>query len=108
MTIERINFFVGDIRQNFGDKIKETQKRLNRSKNKKSDFNILADFWNDITLSIIDTSFLLTKGNYYELFSDCKSKLPMPESVEKQVLIQLFDIKNLNPLTDLEVDEGIF
>lgn len=100
MTLDKYKYFVEKINNEFGSLLKTTQEELLKSKSKKKDFEIVCNFYS----KIYNEKF----GEYFEIFTDCNSMLPMPESVGKQLAHMLFDFSNLNPLMDLAINEGFY
>lgn len=106
MRIETYKKYVEMLKHDFAPVIKEAQEKLNKSNSKNKDKEILQDFWNVVTETIgCDWEAI---ENYEEMLNDSNAIMPMPESVSKQMSIAMFDIKHLNPLFDMPINEGFY
>jgi len=90
--------YVERAKKDFPELISSTQAELDASDSKAKDYVILGNFWNNFMEDAIDKW-----SDSSALFLDDNSMMPMPESVCKQFLVHLFNIKNLNLLYDLDV-----
>lgn len=90
--------YVERAKKDFPELISSTQAELDASDSKAKDYVILGNFWNNFMESAIDKW-----SDSSALFLDDNSMMPMPESVCKQFLVSLFNIKNLNLLYDLDI-----
>lgn len=102
MNAETYTYYVNKTKKDFKDLLDKTQNQLSKSKSKGEDFYILNIFWDKFCKKAVqkwtDTS---------TLFLDSGAMNPMPESVSKQFVTMLFDIKNINLLTDVDIYEGL-
>lgn len=103
MQVERLQEFVHRAKSELNKSVKHTQFELEESKSKEYDLYLLSKFWDEVVKYGLD----YWKNDIGELLEDHKAMMPMPESVHKQFLNQIFKTKNINLLTDLEVGEDL-
>ena len=83
--------------------VKEAEEKLEASTSKEDDYAILSVFWNKVLDKIYGE---WDEADVEALVDDAESRfMPMPESVHKQFVLNIFGdkIKNLDVLTDIEV-----
>ena len=96
--------YMKKINVHYEELVNETKAELKVSKSKGEDLYILNKFWNNLSkLAIEDWQV----DEYLNLFGDNSAMCPMPESVSKQLVSMMFDIKHLNILFDLGINEGL-
>ena len=101
MTLEKYEFYTKRIKKDFAKEYKQAKLDLEKSKSKRKDYSILLKFFTNLCENCdIDV--------YAEMLTDCNSFMPMPQSVSKQLATMLFDIKHLNPLFDMPIEEGFY
>lgn len=101
MYHQRYDYFIEKANADFSDLIKTTQEQLSISESKGEDLYILNSFWGEFMPKAIekwpDSSIM---------FLDNEALMPMPESVSKQFVSRIFEIKHLDPLVDLDIFVG--
>lgn len=101
MDQQRYDYFIEKANADFSDLIKTTQEQLSISESKGEDLYILNSFWGEFMPKAIekwpDSSIM---------FLDNEALMPMPESVSKQFVSRIFEIKHLDPLVDLDIFVG--
>ena len=103
MKLENYERYIKMAKDQYPELVDRTQKDLNESHSKAEDLYILNWFWGEFMSKAIDDHW----DNWnFELFTDDKAMMPMPESVAKQFVNMLFDIKNLDVLYDMDIYDG--
>ena len=101
MTTDKYRYFIKKAKKDFSTLLKDTQDKLNVSKNAQTDYRILCKFWKTFSRKAISKW-----DDSSTLFLDSGAFMPMPESVSKQFVNMIFNIKHLDVLTDLGIYEG--
>lgn len=101
MTQDKYIYFINKTHTDFSDLINKTQQKLDVSKDKIQDYNVLCRFWN-----VFSSKAIRKWDDSSTLFLDSDAIMPMVESVSKQFVNMLFNIKHLDVLTDLGIYEG--
>lgn len=96
MRFDRIEYFKNLALTKFTKTIEETQKQIDASKQKRSEIKLYGKFFVQFVQS-------LPEKEKIELLTDPDAMLPMPGSVEKQLLSLLFTPHRVNLLCDMEV-----
>lgn len=104
MQISKYEALVKEAKANMPDLLKKTQKKLDSSKSKAEDYYILSCFWSQFWPKAQET---FPDELYLEMITDHNSMMPMPESVCKQLVNMLFDIKHIDLLYDLPISYGL-
>lgn len=100
---DRLKVYVDRARKDFPKLISQFQLKLDKTTSKAEDLAVLADFWHKFTNKASDRW-----NDTSELFLDDSSMSPMPESVSKQFVNMLFNIKHLDILRDLDIQQGLW
>ena len=100
MTQENYILFINRTKKEMAELLDKTQEQLNKAKTKQRDYKILCNFWEKFCSKAVLWS------DKDLLFYDSGALQPMPESVHKQFINMLFNIKNLNVLVDLGIYES--
>ena len=101
IAVNKLIEVVDKFKTEHGDLISKYQARLDESKDKYEDYRILCEFYEECR----DTIYY-DDEDFWDMYSDANAMMPMPESVQKQFVIRVLNIKHLDPLTDLAIDEG--
>lgn len=101
MEVDKYDEYLAKTKELLSKEVHATEEALKTSSSKKDDYQILGSFWNTLYVATRDDP------SFNELYSDGLSMLPMPASVQKQFLSQLFAPKHLNLLWDLAIDEDV-
>lgn len=94
-------YFIEKANKDFSELINIIQEQLNISESKGEDLYILNTFWGEFMPKAIEKW-----PNSSIMFLDNEAIMPMPESVSKQFVSRIFEIKHLNPLMDLCITTG--
>lgn len=103
MTIELYQHFKDVVTKAMSNEISETQALLNDSVLPQYDYFLASNLW----YKIMQKGFAENWDNFTALVLDDKSNSPMPESVHKQFMCMILNIKNINLLTDLDIYEDL-
>lgn len=101
IAVDTLMEVVKKFKKEHSDIINKYQARLDESKDKYEDYQILCEFWEECrnTIDYEDEDF-------WDMYMDANAMSPMPESAQKQFTIRVLNIKHLKPLTDLAIDEA--
>ena len=103
MRIETINSYLDKTLKEHGDLVEKYQGLLEQSSDQYEDFWLMMQFGNELTEKLSDET-----QDWYEFWTDCNAMLPMPASVHKQFVTQLFQFKHINWLAEVPVSIGPF
>ena len=96
--------YIKKIQADYAELVKETKDELQNSESRGEDLYVLNKFWSNLSKKTIQD---WTMDEYLNLFGDYSAMNPMPEGVSKQLVSMMFDIKHLNILFDLGINEGL-
>lgn len=108
MFAERYRYYVEKTKGLYPDLIEHYQNKFNKSSSKGEDFYLCCHFYSSFSETLFESEpYSNTCKDYEELFTDGDAMFPMPQSVMKQFVNMLFDMKHLNILYDVPIEQGI-